>query len=207
MPIKSFKDYIDLYIKGKEDETGNPLKIVYELCNERWEVALALSDGVFQQISFVNSIATTKGGKHVDYVVDMIVKQLVEVLKKKNKRGVIIKPNQVKPRLWIFVNCLIVNPTFDSQTKENMTLQVKNFGSKCVLSEKFITQVTKIGIIEAVLSWANFKAQNELAKTSGKYGTLFEKYSISVMINQLDKLNNHPICQICLPVTFSFSQN
>lgn len=70
--------------------------------------------------------------------------------------------------MWVFINCLIVNPTFDSQTKENMTLQAKSFGSKCNLSEKFITAVAKSGIVESVLSWAKFKAQNELAKTSGK---------------------------------------
>ncbi|KAJ8915854.1 hypothetical protein NQ315_004668 [Exocentrus adspersus] len=168
LPVKTFKDYIDLYIKGKEDESGNNLKVIYEQPNERWEVALTLSDRGFQQMSFVNSIATTKGGRHVDYVVDMIVKQLIDILKKKNKGGVAIKPHQVKNHMWIFVNCLIVNPTFDSQTKENMTLQVKNFGSKCPLSDKFINQVTKSGIVEAVLSWAKFKAQNELAKTSGK---------------------------------------
>jgi DNA topoisomerase-2 len=168
IPVKNFKDYIDLYIKGKEDDTGGQIKIVHENANDRWEVAVTISDHGFQQMSFVNSIATTKGGRHVDYVVDMIVKQLIEVLKKKNKGGVAIKPFQVKTHMWVFVNCLIVNPTFDSQTKENMTLQAKNFGSKCTLSEKFITQVIKSGIIESVLSWAKFKAQNELAKTSGK---------------------------------------
>lgn len=61
-----------------------------------------------------------------------------------------------------------MNPTFDSQTKENMTLQAKSFGSKCELSDKFYTGVTKSGILESVLSWAKFKAQNDLAKTSGK---------------------------------------
>lgn len=48
---------------------------------------------------------------------------------------------QVKNHMWVFVNCLIENPTFDSQTKENMTLQQKNFGSTCPLSDKFIKQV------------------------------------------------------------------
>ena len=91
-------------------------------------------------MSFVNSIATTKGGRHVDYVTDMMVKQLQEHMKKKNKGGVAIKPHQVKNHIWVFVNCLIVNPTFDSQTKENMTLQTKSFGSKCQPTEKFYTQ-------------------------------------------------------------------
>lgn len=48
---------------------------------------------------------------------------------------------QVKNHMWLFVNCLIENPTFDSQTKENMTLQQKSFGSTCPLSDKFIKQV------------------------------------------------------------------
>lgn len=168
VPIKSFKDYIDLYIKGKEDDVGNPLKICYERSSERWEVAMTLSDKGFQQMSFVNSIATTKGGRHVDHVTDMIVKQLTETLKKKNKGGIAIKPFQIKNHMWIFINCLINNPTFDSQTKENMTLQAKSFGSKCQLSEKFVTSVTKIGIVESVLSWAKFKADSQLQKLGPK---------------------------------------
>ena len=58
--MKGFKDYIDLYIKEKEDDAGNPIKCVYENVNDRWEIAIALSDKGFQQVSFVNSIATTK---------------------------------------------------------------------------------------------------------------------------------------------------
>lgn len=168
LAIKNFKDYIDLYIKDSNDDAGIPLKIVHEAVNERWEVAVTLSDRGFQQVSFVNSIATTKGGRHVDHVTDLMVKQLIEVLKKKNKGGINIKPFQVKNHMWVFVNCLIVNPTFDSQTKENMTLQAKSFGSKCPLSDKFINNVAKSGIVESVLSWAKFKAQTDLAKTSGK---------------------------------------
>lgn len=169
IPVKSFKDYVELFIKGKEDDVGNPLKCVYESVNPRWEVAVALSDKGFQQMSFVNSIATTKGGRHVDHVADHIVKQLIETLKKKNKGGLQIKPHQVKTHLWVFINCLIVNPTFDSQTKETMTLQAKNFGSKCNLSDKFIANVTKSGVVEAVLTWARFKAAKDLQKQcSGK---------------------------------------
>lgn len=162
VPVKSFKDYVDLYLKDKVDDADNPVKCVYESVNARWEVAVALSDKGFQQMSFVNSIATTKGGRHVDYVTDNIVKSLTEGLKKKNKSGVQIKPFQIKNHLWVFVNCLIVNPTFDSQTKENMTLQAKSFGSKCSFSEKFINGVTKCGVVEAVMAWARFKQQAQL---------------------------------------------
>ncbi|KAK8401478.1 hypothetical protein O3P69_001004 [Scylla paramamosain] len=162
IPIKNFKDYVDLYLKDKVDDADNPVKAVYENVNERWEVAVALSDKGFQQMSFVNSIATTKGGRHVDYVTDNIVKNLTETLKKKNKSGIQIKPFQIKNHLWVFVNCLIVNPTFDSQTKENMTLQAKSFGSKCTFSEKYIANIMKCGVVEAVMAWARFKQQAQL---------------------------------------------
>lgn len=166
--VKGFKDYVELYLKSKEDDPQGSPKVLYEVVNDRWEVAVTVSDRGFQQVSFVNSIATTKGGRHVDYVTDLLVKQLLEVLKKKNKGGITIKPFQVKNHMWVFINCLIVNPAFDSQTKENMTTQAKKFGSKCDLSEKFITAVSRSGIIETVLNWAKFKAQNDLAKNSGK---------------------------------------
>uniref|UniRef100_A0A8C6G160 DNA topoisomerase 2 n=1 Tax=Moschus moschiferus TaxID=68415 RepID=A0A8C6G160_MOSMO len=164
LPVKGFRSYVDLYLKDKVDETGNPLKIIHEQVNHRWEVCLTMSEKGFQQISFVNSIATSKGGRHVDYVADQIVTKLVDVVKKKNKGGVAVKAHQVKNHMWIFVNALIENPTFDSQTKENMTLQVKNFGSTCQLSEKFIKAAIGCGIVESILNWVKFKAQIQLNK-------------------------------------------
>ncbi|XP_046874585.1 DNA topoisomerase 2-beta isoform X2 [Hypomesus transpacificus] len=164
LPVTGFRSYVDLYVKDKLDETGVALKVVNEAVNERWEVCLTMSEKGFQQISFVNSIATTKGGRHIDYVVDQIVAKLIEVVKKKNKAGVTVKPFQVKNHIWVFVNALIENPTFDSQTKENMTLQTKSFGSKCPLSDKFIRAATNCGIVESILNWVKFKAQTQLNK-------------------------------------------
>ncbi|XP_035756801.1 DNA topoisomerase 2-alpha [Egretta garzetta] len=164
LPVKGFRSYVDLYLKDKVDETGNALKVIHEEVNSRWEVCLTLSEKGFQQVSFVNSIATTKGGRHVDYVADQLVTKLIDVVKKKNKNGVGVKPFQVKNHMWLFVNALIENPTFDSQTKENMTLQAKNFGSTCKLSEKFIKGAVGCGIVESILNWVKFKAQSQLNK-------------------------------------------
>lgn len=60
LQIREFKDYVNLYIKDKTDEAGGALKMVHEIVNPRWEVAVTLSNNGFQQVSFVNSIATTK---------------------------------------------------------------------------------------------------------------------------------------------------
>lgn len=164
LPVAGFRSYVEMYVKDKVDELGGPLTVVHEVVNERWEVCLTMSEKGFQQVSFVNSIATTKGGRHIDYVADQVVGKLIEVVKKRNKAGVAVKPFQVKNHMWLFVNCLVENPTFDSQTKENMTLQQKNFGSTCSLSDKFIKQATSCGIVESIMNWVKFKAQSQLNK-------------------------------------------
>ena len=127
IPANNFKDYINLYIKGaqeEEEEESRP-KIVHEIVNERWEIGLTTSETGFQQASFVNSIATTKGGTHINYIVDQLVPKLVENAKKKLGKGSVnIQSVHVKQHIWLFVNCLVENPAFDSQTKENMTLKV-----------------------------------------------------------------------------------
>jgi len=52
-----------------------------------------LSDGAFQQVSFVNSICTTKGGTHVDYITEQIVKKIIEKVAAKNKKKLDIRPH------------------------------------------------------------------------------------------------------------------
>lgn len=91
------------------------------------------------KVSFVNGICTTKGGTHVDLIVNQIVSKIGEVVKKQTKQSAAkIKPQHIKSQLWVFINCNIENPTFDSQTKDTMTLKSSKFGSSCALSPEFL---------------------------------------------------------------------
>lgn len=144
LKIKSFKQYVDMYISSAQEEAAEksggaaqtkPI-VVYEKISDRWECAYALSDGTFQHVAFANSIATTKGGTHVTYLADQIAKNLIGSVSKKNKAAA-VKPAQIKSHMWLFVNALIENPTFDSQTKETLTLPSNKFGSKPALSDEF----------------------------------------------------------------------
>eukprot|EP00930_Biecheleria_cincta_P055333 TRINITY_DN41660_c0_g1_i1.p1 TRINITY_DN41660_c0_g1~~TRINITY_DN41660_c0_g1_i1.p1 ORF type:complete len:1305 (-),score=290.22 TRINITY_DN41660_c0_g1_i1:447-4361(-) len=160
--INSFKDYVQLYT-GSED-----VEIVHERVNERWEVAMTVSDGQFKQVSFANNISTPKGGTHVAHVADQLVEAIIKKVVKQNKGGMEIKPYHVKNYLWIFVNAQIENPSFDSQSKETMTLKAGKFGSSCPISEKMISSVMKTGIVDMVLQWAKAKQEIDLGKTLKK---------------------------------------
>ncbi|QNP98066.1 YALIA101S06e03708g1_1 [Yarrowia lipolytica] len=171
LALKDFKAYVDLYLKSlvadEDNEVVQKSKIVHEIVNDRWEVAFAVSDGTYQNVSFVNSIATTSGGTHVNYIADQLVAKLTATAKKKLKDAQ-VKPAQLKANMFIFINCLIENPAFTSQTKEQMTTKVSAFGSKCELSDKFIKQVTNnTDIMERVLNIAGRNADAALKKTDG----------------------------------------
>ena len=159
IPVRNFKDYVGLYLMGEQ-------KVVHEIVNERWEVALTVSEEQFQQVSFVNAICTSKGGTHVNHVLDQLADPVAEQIKKKEK-GLVVRPFQIKSCLFLFVNSLIVNPSFDSQTKENMTLRVSSFGSKCHVSEEFVKSVMKTGILERIAAFAKMKQAQQLKKTDG----------------------------------------
>ncbi|KAH7570640.1 hypothetical protein ACOSQ2_019276 [Xanthoceras sorbifolium] len=159
VPVKTFEEYVDLFPKSAAR--------FHEKVNDRWEVCVSLSEGQFQQVSFVNSISTIKGGTHVDYIANQIANHVMTVVNKKNKNAN-VKAHNVKNHLWVFVNALIDNPAFDSQTKETLTLRQSSFGSKCELREEYLKKVvTKSGIVETLLSWANFKQSKDLKKTDG----------------------------------------
>ncbi|KAI9276359.1 DNA topoisomerase [Sporodiniella umbellata] len=170
IPVKGFKQYCELYTKSMtfRPVEGKKLIIHDGATNERWQVCFAVSDGQFNQISFVNGICTSKGGTHVTHVADQIVKALMpEAQKKSNNKN--IKSFQIKNHITVFVNSLIENPAFDSQTKENMTLRVGAFGSSYKINDKFASAISKSGIIDNIVRWVKFREEEQMAKAdSGK---------------------------------------
>jgi len=159
--IKDFEKYCELFLDKKEQP------FVYEAVGERWEVVASISSsGSFEFLSFVNGINTIKGGKHIEYITNMITKNLVDMTLSKKKKAV--KAQHIKDNLFVFVKALIVNPSFDSQSKETLTTPVAKFGSKCELSEKFYDKLFKIGIVDKALSITEFYDKKKLVKTDGK---------------------------------------
>ena len=159
--VKTFEQYVDLYI-GSKSET----KRYYESANDRWEYAVALAPSEeFTQVSFVNGIFTSKGGKHVDYILNQIIRKLVIYIKAKKK--VDVKTSTIKEQLILFVRCDIENPTFDSQTKDYMTTPITKFGSTCQVSDSFIEKIAKMGVMSAACALTEVKENKAAKKTDG----------------------------------------
>ncbi len=146
-------DYAKMYVD----------KPIHTVVGDRWSVCVAPSDGIFEQISFVNGICTNKGGSHVEYIANIISTGIINELAKKIK----LKPAQVKNTLTLFVKCTLENPSFSSQVKSECTLKPNLFGSAFEPPKTFIKSVLKTGINDEVMELSKFKEQKELKKTDG----------------------------------------
>ena len=141
--------------------------VVYESPNDRWHIAVGQApDGAFN-MSFVNGIWTSKGGTHVDAVVNQVTNHIVEYLETKKKTKV--KSSLVKDQLAIFIVSLIENPSFTSQTKETLTTKASAFGSSPKLSEDTLKKViSKLSIVETILEAQAAKDAKDNSKSDGK---------------------------------------
>jgi DNA topoisomerase-2 len=168
----TFEKFIKLFLR--DGMTG----FAYENCGPRWEIGAILASHLYsdeeelpedKHISFVNGINTKKGGKHVENVTRKILTDFCEVAKKKK---VDIKPGQLKNSVVLFLNSTIVNPSFDSQSKEYLTTPAVEFGSKPEYSGKLVEGLSKLGLLEEAKHVLEAKTMREAKKTDGKKRTV-----------------------------------
>jgi DNA topoisomerase-2 len=142
--FKTFKEYVDLYVKDS----------IWERSKD-WEFAMGVSKDGYQSISFVNSIGTKDGGTHEAYILNQVVDYLRTMIKKKHK--VEVKPSEIKNHIFLFINCTVLNPGFSSQTKEKLITEPKDFGTQHTVTEKFAKAVFTSEIIQSLLDWIEQK--------------------------------------------------
>jgi DNA topoisomerase-2 len=181
IPTNTFEKFVKLFVR---DEAA----IAYERCGERWEVAAVLARALFEEdgvpdekhVSFVNGINTRKGGKHVEKVVGTVIGDFCEVAAKKK---VVIKPGQLKDAVVFFVNATIVNPAFDSQTKETLTTPASKFGSVFRTEGKLVKDLVKLGLLDEAMAILDAKANKDAKRTDGS-----KKKTIRGMAKLVDAL-------------------
>lgn len=178
LTVKDFNTYTNLFL-GKLRTGNQGRKRHYVQVNDRWEICVTYSnDHEFQQTSIVNGIMTIKGGRHVNYVADQISKAIAEQISTAKLK---VDPKTVKSNMWVFVRCVIENPSFDSQTKETLTSQIRQFGSKCEISAEDIKKIGSVGIAKRSKAFSEFKDIQTSKQSDGKK---------SKRVDDVDKLSD-----------------
>jgi len=167
--LASFEEYSNMY----RHSDAPPL--VYQKINSRWEVGVGLSDsGSFDSVSFVNGMATPRGGTHINAIVQQITSVVdARVAKLYPELADTVTPGMIRRNLFVSCNALIENPTFDSQMKESLTSNPNSFGSSCDLPKKFLAELVSDqedggpGIVEEIARVARGRQQANLLKQVG----------------------------------------
>lgn len=164
LPVKKIQDYMKMHLP--EDS-----EFFYETLDNGWIVGIARSNEyTFEQVSIVNGITTHKGGTHVNYISLQLSKDIADKFPKK------IKANwtDVKNKLFLFLVAQVPNPTFDTQTKENLTnrMTTEITGGDNV-SDKTVKKIMKSDITKSILDEIELREKMSLKKLgSGKKKTV-----------------------------------
>ena len=144
-------------------------ELYFDSPSDRWTIGVLYKpDSGGEVVSFVNSINTYRGGTHCGHVIDNLIKTLINDYIKKKDKDIKVTPALLKENLIFFINSVIINPAFSSQTKDTLTSKIDKFGSKYEPTPAFLKKLAKCGIVEQVIELAKFKENAGLKKTDGK---------------------------------------
>ncbi|WAX21779.1 hypothetical protein [Stenotrophomonas phage RAS14] len=148
--FKTFANFADLF-SPKADRV--------DFGHDRFQISVFHSDKGFQQVGFVNSSNVKNGGTHIDYIMSQIVSGIREHIKKKTRQD--MKPSDIRNHFFMLSNATINNPRYDSQTKELLITQPKDWGMSLKVDEKTIKAIIKSPIVQEIILWAEHKKEME----------------------------------------------
>ena len=149
-----FDQYIDLYGGYVDVEDG------IKFADDMKQVWIYPSGSI--NIGFVNGAECSKG-THIRAVRQEVNNFVADFMSKKHKIDVTSRGVDNKYSMFICID--VVNPAYNSQTKEELTTPVERFSRdenyKFEVPENFLNKVCKSEIINIVLDWYKQKAEAE----------------------------------------------
>jgi len=156
----------------------------YHVIDEQKEYFFAVvpsEKGEFRQLSYVNGLEVSKGGTHVNYIIDQVVRHLRDKLVKKYKT---IKPADIKNKLqFIMIARNMRNIDWEGQVKSEITTppsKMKEYFSNSDL-EKFALKIYRnkeimSGVIDYFKIKEEYNKKKDLKKLSKKVKIKSDKY-------------------------------
>lgn len=146
-------------------------------------------------IGFVNGAECSKG-THVKGVRNIINTSMASLLQKKEK--IEVTPRQIDSKYSMFICIDVVNPAYNSQTKEELTTPIEKFSRSedytFTIPDRFINKVLRSEIYNIVLDWYKQKSAAEdlaqirkLNKQAGKKLLRSDKFINCNSRNSIEK--------------------
>lgn len=159
--FKTFEEYIELYSDYIDQENCISFK------DKQKQVWIYPDGGL--NIGFVNGAECSKG-THIKAIRNEINNAIATQILQKNK--IDVGPRNVDGKYTMFCIYHVANPSYNSQTKEELTTPIERFSLesdyKFTIPDKFIKDCCKSEIVNIVIDWYKQKAEVEDQKTIRK---------------------------------------
>lgn len=160
--FKKLDEYIDLY--------SNLLNITDKIPFENDLCTAWIFPDSSVDVGFVNGAECSKG-THMRALRNEINQAVVEFITKKDKIKD-LTTRGVDNKYSVFININVSNPSYDSQTKDTLTLPIEKFSKdeklKWEVNEKFLNKIVKSEIVALVRDWYKQKTAAEDEKALRK---------------------------------------
>ena len=143
----SFKDYVELYLKPEERKDIMEFNSI-----SGRDSIIVVPSAIGFNFGFVNGAICSKG-THFKKIKSQLVTKILELCK--NKEMELITERDIMNRISIFISTTVVNPTYNSQTKEELTLKINN--ASLILSKKFLDTFEDSSIMTQLIDYYKIK--------------------------------------------------
>jgi len=126
-------------------------------------IGRTFTPGSMTMVSFVNGTQCNRGGKHMDTFATKIAKAMCEAIKRKTKK--VVQPSFVKNYICLYCIATVINPEFDSQTKEYAVFDTAKTPIPDI-PETLLRKVTSGSIMDSILDDLSAKDNSKLDKLS-----------------------------------------
>lgn len=148
LPVRNLKDYARML---SADQT-----LLYEDGVNMQIAVVAARPGIENAIGFVNGIPCSTG-THVNYVMNRLSQQ-----------APLIPVAVLKAHAMVLVNVTVINPTFTSQTKEQLSLDMRRSGASWEPTPLFIKNFKRSSIFDAIKEEHDLRETRKAKAAAGK---------------------------------------
>lgn len=177
--FESFKDYVKLYMNP--DDYKNMLEYVSP--SGRDTVIIIPSLGF--DFGFVNGAICSKG-THFKKVKNQITDKILNLCKDKEME--LITERDILNRVSVFISTTVVNPTYNSQTKEELTLKLNNVVLS--ISKKFLDTLDNSEIMNQLIDYYKVKYDAEKKKELRKLNSAIKMTKTKKLIQSTSSNQN-----------------
>jgi DNA topoisomerase-2 len=177
--FSTFEEYVDLYIN---DKLAADL-ITYK--NKR-DTIIIVPENIGFNFGFVNG-AVCSEGTHIKKIEKQLTTSILEYCQKHEME--LLVERDITNRMSIFVNTVIVNPTYDSQSKKTLTNRIDKFILN--FTREFLDSLNESAFMQALKDYYEIKyleiKKKELKKLNGLLKSTPTKKLISCVSKDINR--------------------